>query len=537
VDLIQILLVDDTPSELDPYLKSLRSRFAAKNINISIDIKFNTSEALAHLDRANPYDIVLIDIVGVAYEELLRGIRSLYPYLPIVMFSRQRIPDEIVKCIDMGAQSFIFKRDFRIGAEPIGPYDKIEDEMAWERAENKIRKLTDDYRHIKRILESSDEIGWIRKKGDKNSIIKDQINFLEFIKKDLTIAAFFPLVKENWEGDNYTSYEMPLYRMKSLRHLIFEESDKKSCIEISKKVLEQVLDFTFNQMYTKDVRQDIDLKFIDETYFNKYSSRLNQIQELVRELKNTNSSPALDAYERLLNSKDIQFEGKKLLNPAAILEQLKTDASFIKLLTPPFLTIIHGDLHFDNILVNDRLPKKIKIKLIDPRGFQLIGYPPGSGDVAYDIGKLLHSAHGYYDFIHEGYLTAEIGSFKYLKNGSLEVPTLGRQEWADVPHKGGGSGDIMTSHRRIVQSWTWDVFDELAQYIQTWIEKSDYSEKDPNWWLRSRFNEAMHFCTMGRFHIREDVGRVIAIQIRGIELMNEFIQDFKDRKSNVRVTS
>jgi hypothetical protein len=128
-----------------------------------------------------------------------------------------------------------------------------------------------------------------------------------------------------------------------------------------------------------------------------------------------------------------------------------------------------------------------------------------------------------------GYLTANINSFQYGAN-QVEVSSLERQEWATVPQKGGGSGAIITSHRRIVQPWAWAVFDELAQYIKEWIEKSKYPQEDPTWWLRSKFNEAMHFCTMGRFHIQEDARRAIAIQIRGIELMNEFYQDYKNGK-------
>lgn len=48
----------------------------------------------------------------------------------------------------------------------------------------------------------------------------------------------------------------------------------------------------------------------------------------------------------------------------------------------------HGDLHFENILVNN----KGSIKLIDPNG-RLNGF------LSYDIGKLLHSTEGKYDLI------------------------------------------------------------------------------------------------------------------------------------------
>jgi hypothetical protein len=109
---------------------------------------------------------------------------------------------------------------------------------------------------------------------------------------------------------------------------------------------------------------------------------------------------------------------------------------------------------------------------------------------------------------------------------------LKREEWATIPEKRGGSGAIVTSHKRVVQTWAWGVFDALADYIKRWIGQSNHPQEDPDWWLRVKFNEAMHFCTMGKFHIQEDAGRAIAIQIRGIELINEFFHQYKNGTYN-----
>ncbi len=126
----------------------------------------------------------------------------------------------------------------------------------------------------------------------------------------------------------------------------------------------------------------------------------------------------------------------------------------------------------------------------------------------------------------------DIGSFKYPSNDKVEVLPLKQEEWATVPEKQGGSGAIITSHKRVVQIWAWGLFDALTEYIKMWISNSDYAQEDPNWWLRAKFNEAMHFCTMGKFHLQEDVGRAIAIQMRGIELMNMFYKDYKSSAFN-----
>jgi hypothetical protein len=55
---------------------------------------------------------------------------------------------------------------------------------------------------------------------------------------------------------------------------------------------------------------------------------------------------------------------------------------------------VHGNLHFDNILVEpEARPTSERVTLIDPRGDLL-------GPVHYDTAKLMTSAHSYYDEIH-----------------------------------------------------------------------------------------------------------------------------------------
>ncbi|MGH8602880.1 MAG: hypothetical protein ACREXR_08970, partial [Gammaproteobacteria bacterium] len=76
---IRILLVDDTPEELRVFLETLKQRFVQQGIYVEIDIKLNTPEALDHLRETDPYDIVLLDIVGVRYEDFLREVKDSYP--------------------------------------------------------------------------------------------------------------------------------------------------------------------------------------------------------------------------------------------------------------------------------------------------------------------------------------------------------------------------------------------------------------------------------------------------------------------------
>ena len=86
---------------------------------------------------------------------------------------------------------------------------------------------------------------------------------------------------------------------------------------------------------------------------------------------------------------------------------------------------------------------------------------------------------------------------------------------------------ILSGQIRMVSDWAWNVFDELSSFLLTFIETRGTLKKDPTWRVRAKFNEAMHFCTMGRFHVQQDLDRAVAIHLRGIELMNEFSEQYR----------
>ena len=62
-------------------------------------------------------------------------------------------------------------------------------------------------------------------------------------------------------------------------------------------------------------------------------------------------------------------------------------------------TVIHGDLCLSNILYDFRTRA---VRVIDPRGEDLDGYPTIYGDPEYDLAKLYHSFVGGYDLILAG---------------------------------------------------------------------------------------------------------------------------------------
>jgi len=86
------------------------------------------------------------------------------------------------------------------------------------------------------------------------------------------------------------------------------------------------------------------------------------------------------------------LNGQLYWNAPAMIAYMQASPDFNQLIALKHVSsYVHGDLHFENILID---PKAQKFKLVDPRGYRYC-------DVYYDFGKLSHSLNGKYDFLHE----------------------------------------------------------------------------------------------------------------------------------------
>lgn len=97
-------------------------------------------------------------------------------------------------------------------------------------------------------------------------------------------------------------------------------------------------------------------------------------------------------WDRLLKRDEIKVNGVNLVNVGGLEEKIVEAVS--NLVRNSKVSIIHGDLHFSNILYD--LNHQI-VKLVDPRGS--FGQRTIYGDPRYDIAKLRHSVSGMYDYI------------------------------------------------------------------------------------------------------------------------------------------
>ena len=289
------------------------------------------------------------------------------------------------------------------------------------------------------------------------------------------LKPYFPAVIDTNRTDDHAWFDMPWYELSNLRKNILTGAydSIKAC-----DFAEQVLDFMFAHVYTNEV----DESPADDCVIKKHILRVkNRVDETV------SVAPCLAS---MVTSPTIVINGKTLLNiPSALLEISKRPI-LLELLNPKQLRMIHGDLHFQNILVGPT-DSGLPFLLADPRG-ELKG-----SDLYYDMGKLWHSFNGLYDLIHTdlysvGKTVAGEGSFYYLNFQNTDL----LRTYAAIK----GIMSVLLPSYPLIGS-------------------------DPNWLLKTLFAESMHFCSVMAFHIHGTAqeNRATALYLRGVELINEFL--------------
>ena len=307
----------------------------------------------------------------------------------------------------------------------------------------------------------------VRKEADygKDKLI-DEIKWINKLPSD--IKGHFATIKNYDLKSNPVYYEMEFYGLPSIRKLIMEGYiDHK----VALKILKKILDFMFSKVYTKKVKNAY-CRYPAKVHLNKIKYRLNETM---------NKS---DIFKNII-PKDYIINGIKIPNIFDMIDEIENDDRLLGKLQPENITMVHGDLHFDNILV--KLSEDFELEnfiLLDPRGKDVYNY-------TYDLGKLYHSFYGYYDFFHNKMYDL---NFKIKNKVNYKINDCKALEEFKLIEKG---------------------FEDL-------IKKQPILDK--HWKLRTMFANACHFCSMIPFHLNDE-RTATAIYFRGLELLNEFIQN------------
>mgnify|MGYP000340493403 CR=1 FL=1 len=528
MDTITALVIDDERKDIQGSLERLRDILRDIGVTFCFRVVESSRGAVEIIQGEEHFDLIFLDVKGVDDDAKVAVpmLHAVNPYIPIIIFSRYAGKTEIVDYIDQGAATYINKDEIMEGGSPLPGLLSEQQKVLVQDVAHKIRNVAKKYQPFKRLLAQPLEVGEIVKSDEVDSSIGDQIDFLMHVSSISEVKDLFPPVPATatWEEGGERYYRMPDYKMTPLRELLVSQTDQHACEEAVKQVLESVLNFVVNTLYKREERKDVPGGLVQVLYFDRYRDRVRKGQQKADAMDALPCS-YVDMYKRLLNVSSLEI-GKKPRRPANdIMAELENDHVFRARLQPPLCGLIHGDLHFGNILVDVTLPGRPRVKLIDPRGFRHSGYVVGTGDICYDFGKLLQSTHGWFDLIRAGHLLCELPVV--ASSGREMRMTFKKEEWRDVPLGGGASGARVISRRRMIQPWIWGVVERVSAFILAWIAKSEYARSDKQWRIRTSFNEALHFCTLSALLVEENPKTAFIVHARGIELLNVFYDEYK----------
>ena len=319
---------------------------------------------------------------------------------------------------------------------------------------------------------SRGDVSVVRKESEH--LNKELIKEIQFtLDLDDEDKKHFPEVLE-YSLEPPVFYEMPFYEIKTIRNSILDEeiNAEKSIV-----IIKNILKYMFEKIFSKNV-EDSNLNLLDKTIFSRIKKRQSQLAE------------EFEIIRDFVKAKKIIIEGKEYMNILEMIEKISSSEEILKRITPKKTHMIHGDFHFDNILIDPKNPDNFI--LIDTRG-EKEGY-----DYAYDLGKLWHSFHGMYDMIHKENFELEYE----LQDETMVVKKfkLNNNIFIDVCN---------------------EIYGRKEEFLK--ICKEYTNEEDTE--LQILFSEAAHFCALAPFQLLNNgiekypIGRYLT----GVKLMNEMI--------------
>lgn len=325
-----------------------------------------------------------------------------------------------------------------------------------------------------------------RRDGPRRIVRKETSESTEELRKEIEyllglpphLEEYFPEVIRCSMVGLPVFYEMPLYNYSTLRSLILKGAIG---VETALALLERIVAFTFRLLY-KVNQMPAGTGWLHSLHIKRIENRLREVSRIS------------DIFRPFIEADRVRINGNLLPNILPILDKIAEDGDFINSIQPRYTSMVHGDFHFDNFLVD---PDTLKFILLDPRG-ESRGY-----DWTYDYGKLWTSFDGKYDFMHEGL-------FELESDDRGRYPEI-RFEYD--PHRAAESYNEIS--KRIIPL--------VGHYVK---EYGDHRL----WLLRVKAVEALHFCAVAPFHLEGDgwEKRALCRYATGVFLLNEVCTSFRD---------
>ncbi len=302
----------------------------------------------------------------------------------------------------------------------------------------------------------------------------NEIDWLLNIPEDLK-PYFSSVLEYNITGPK-VYYNVPYYGSRNLREYIFAGNFD---VDDTIAFLDKLLHWMFDHVYCRKISAAPE-NWTVEKHINRVLDRLEECCGKSKALKG------------LIEADKVVINGVEYRNVRKLYEKISRMDDFIKKVNPTDMVMIHGDLHFQNILLSNETDTGFI--LVDPRGEH-----QGS-DVYYDMGKLFHSIHGKYDFIHSDQIRLNLEYVNGVPNATY----------------------TFTNEYMVTE------YDKIYEKFLKLIAGLDYMKNDPDWMMKCLWAEASHFCSVMTFHVAKSTtpDRVILLYLMGVILINEFYDGY-----------
>jgi len=317
--------------------------------------------------------------------------------------------------------------------------------------------------------------------------VRDEFQWLESLPDEL--RHHFPRVLESSTEERRAHFDMEYYPFENLRSGLM--TGMVSAFEAT-CLLKSVLKFTFESLYPSKKESAP-----DDWFYQKHILRLF---ERASEMKSHS-----DRIRQLVESDILIVNGRECKNPLTIAGEISGSVPLMSHLNPKFLYRTHGDLHFQNMLLKDTIAFNDFI-LADPRG------DARGNDVFYDMGKLMHSVNGKYDFLHTDQYKLQI---------DLNSPGTSRAVEASLTFEDSLAMERYETLRK-----------DLPELLRPHFEVGEFL--DPDWHFKALVSEAFHFSSLMPFHVGKNGSedRGISMFLTGALLFSDLEEKLSDRSVN-----
>jgi len=313
-------------------------------------------------------------------------------------------------------------------------------------------------------------------KGEEKLI--DEITWIQNLKEP--VKRHFPEIIRYRLNREPTFYEMPCYNSSTLRTLLLNGEIQ---VEEAVKYLHQILDLLFNHVYPQD-RRPAPENFVRQVHLKKIYLRLLETKQ------------SAELFRDVIEKDTIVINNIEYPNIMTIVNRINHNTEFLKFVSPLHTCRTHGDLHFDNILIDRDTNNFI---LLDPRG----NY---EYDICYDLGKIWHSCHGLYDFIHTRRFELKIDHHHHHHHIQYEI-----------------------TDEKSLQN-----YHVILQSLPEILSRYDLLKEEGDWITKTLFAEAALFSSVIPFHLNMDGVEDVALLLyaKAVELINSVYDHVISRLSD-----